>query len=425
VGTNALIRHIEVSIISGDRMAVSDVHGLRVEGQRDFRIPNYEGACLTNLVPSVLLSLSKRFGNRGVPSEARIDMACSRAQRPQLDPEAPWLPPELGSAERVVVLVLDGLGYRQLQSRIGQLPTIGGMRQAVIDSVAPTTTAAALTSITTGVAPSVHGIVGYRIRIGPSEVLNTLKWATSKEGVERVPDPKSLQHVEPFLGTRPLVVTKSIYDNTGFTKAHLRGVRSAYWRTLSGLVSRVREALREGERFVYLYYEGIDTTAHEYGLGVQFDTELRFVDFLLGELINALPKHSMLLVTADHGQVQVDDPPVHLEREILSNVHFQSGEGRFRWLHVRGGEVEAVRSACEERYGDLAVILTREQVQDCKLFGGPLSSDVSKRLGDVALVSTAPVAFFDPTDTGPFELVCRHGALTDDEIQVPLLSLLS
>jgi hypothetical protein len=218
-------------------------------------------------------------------------------------------------------------------------------------------------------------------------------------------------------------VTKSLYENTGFTKAHLRNVDSSYYRTMSGLVSRVREQLAGGKRFIYLYYEGIDTTAHEFGLGEAYDTELHFVDFLLGRLIEVLPQGGCLVVTADHGQVEVKMPPLHLSGEILSDVHYQSGEGRFRWLHVRAGRAEEVKARCVDLYGKDAEILTRGEVLADEIFGPRLNEDVARRLGDVALIARSPIAFFDPTDTGPFELVSRHGGLTDDEIEVPLLSV--
>ena len=47
---------------------------------------------------------------------------------------------------------------------------------------------------------------------------------------------------------------------------------------------------------------------------------------------------------------------------------------------------------------------------------------MAARLGDVALVARAPVSFHDPADSGPFELVCRHGSLTSAEVLVPLLA---
>jgi hypothetical protein len=46
---------------------------------------------------------------------------------------------------------------------------------------------------------------------------------------------------------------------------------------------------------------------------------------------------------------------------------------------------------------------------------------VRSRLGDVALVAFEPVSFHDPEDSGPFELICRHGSLTSAEVNVPLV----
>ncbi len=54
---------------------------------------------------------------------------------------------------------------------------------------------------------------------------------------------------------------------------------------------------------------------------------------------------------------------------------------------------------------------------------GPVVTPAARsRLGDVALVARDPVSFVDPADTGPFQLVGRHGSLTPAEMWVPLLA---
>ncbi len=59
---------------------------------------------------------------------------------------------------------------------------------------------------------------------------------------------------------------------------------------------------------MYAYYEGIDKVAHAQGLGDYFDDELRAVDRLVGDVLAVLPPGAVLVVTADHGQVDVGDP---------------------------------------------------------------------------------------------------------------------
>jgi hypothetical protein len=384
----------------------------------DFVVPDYQGRCITNLVPSIYRSLASS------PDPAFAGKVDDLLKREGIGESQAGsiLPETLDGIDSVVLLVLDGLGYRQLIDRVGQLEHIAQMKLEMVHSVAPTTTACALTSLTTGLAPSRHGLVGYRMRIGSAAIMNTLKWATDRDCSVKVPEPKTLQPHEPFFGLRPMVVTKALYDNTGFTKAHLRNVRTRYWRTLSQIVSTVADLRKENERFIYLYYEGLDTTAHEYGLGDHYERELEFIDYLVGQLMKVIGKNTALLITADHGQVEVLDPPIHLHSEILSKVLYQSGEGRFRWLHLKVGKTDEVASLCERYYGDLCRVLTREEMLEAKLLGPSMQPEVALRLGDVALIATKPVAFYDPCDTGPFELVCRHGALTAEEIEVPLLS---
>ncbi len=80
-------------------------------------LPDYEGACITNVVPALL--------HLGAPAPS-------------------WLPAFASDAERVVLLVIDGLGWNQLASRRRLAPTLAGLDGGAITTVAPSTTATAL-----------------------------------------------------------------------------------------------------------------------------------------------------------------------------------------------------------------------------------------------------------------------------------------
>ncbi len=387
----------------------------------DWVVPDYGGACLSNLLPALAYKVAlERSGDR-FPTAERIRLRTTRGSG--VDPsKATWVPEEFAGCRQLVLLVLDGLGYNQLVTRLQYLPNLAGLNLSRIHSVAPTTTASALTSITTGRPPSSHGVVGYRMRVGPSEVINTLRWMTDRKESRWDLAPLKLAPVEPFFGLSPAVVTKAIFGNSGFSTAHLRGGRNFGWRTQSGIVSWIQELLKDGEPLVYVYYDGVDTTAHEFGLREKYERELEFLDYMIGAIVDALPPGVGLAITSDHGQVEVMKEPFQLPGEVLSNVNFQSGEGRFRWLHLRSKSLETVVDALGESLGEVARVMTRQEVVEQGIFGPDMGSDFQRRLGDVALIATQPVAFFDPLDTGPFELVCRHGALTADEVAVPLLS---
>ncbi len=326
-------------------------------------------------------------------------------------------------AAAVVVLVLDGLGAELLEARAAIVPTLAGLRRARVATVAPSTTAAGLTSITTGTAPGEHGIVGYRMLV-QGEHLQSLRWRTDESGdVRRSLAAESIQPVQPFLGTAPTVVTKAEFETTGFTEAHLRGGVFRGYRSRGALVHRVVEALAEGDRLVYAYDSGLDTVAHEYGLGAASDHELRSLDDLVRRLLDALPSGVALAVTADHGLVDCGDlGAVDLDESVLAGARTRSGEGRFVWLHARSGRASEIVDAARAAHGDLAWVAPIEQVLDERWFGPVVGPAARARLGDVAIVAHAPMGFTDPADPGASRLVGRHGSLTPDEMFVPVLT---
>jgi predicted AlkP superfamily pyrophosphatase or phosphodiesterase len=357
-------------------------------------VPDYRGACLSNVVPLLL-------------------------ERPDDLPD--WMPAPALDADRVVLLVLDGLGWEQMQERRHLTPTLASMIGGPILSVLPTTTATALTSLTTGLAPGEHGVIGYRVHVH-GEVLNVLRWTTpAGDARQTVPAPK-VQPNLPFLGHRPPVITRSEFARSGFTQAHLDGVRFTGYRMASSLVTEITRLTRASEPFIYAYYDGVDKVSHEYGLGAHYDAEVAAVDRLVSDVFAAVTPGTAVVVVSDHGQVEVGPNVVPIAPEVIAHVALQSGEGRFRWLHARPGRASALIEASIAAHGDTAWVRTRDQIVDEGWFGPHVSADALARLGDVALVAREDVAFIEPTDTGPFDLIGRHGSATAAEIRVPLLA---
>lgn len=356
-------------------------------------LPDYAGACISNVVPALL------------------DGA--------VDPPA-WLPAAALDADQVVLLVLDGVGWDQLQDRLALAPTLAAMAGGPVTSVAPSTTATALTSIATGLTPGEHGVVGYRVAVD-HEVLNILRWTTPAGDARRRIDPHAFQPHDAFCGQRPAIVTKAEFASSGFSGAHLAAVRFRGYRTNSTMQVELRRALRAGEPFVYAYYDGVDKVSHEYGLAEHYDAELAAADRLVADLLGELPAGAVLVVTADHGQVDVGDRVLSLHPDVAAQVSFQSGEGRFRWLHARPGRREALAEAAREHHADVAWVRTLDETIDQGWWGPVVTDAARSRLGDVALVAREPVSFHDDADTGPYQLVGRHGSLTAAEMYVPLL----
>jgi predicted AlkP superfamily pyrophosphatase or phosphodiesterase len=359
-------------------------------------LPDYQGACIANVVPELIKHVTGAT-------------------------PAHWLPSSIRTANQVVLLVLDGLGWEQLQSHKALAPTISDFEGGPITAVAPTSTASGLTSIVTGRPPSVHGIAGYRLAMG-DDLLDILKWRTADGDARSHIVPTQFQVQPAFAANDVPVVTRRHFIGTGFTDAHLHGTRISGYSVLSSLPVEVWRLAKAGEQFIYAYYDGLDTVAHQHGLGEHYDAELYTADRLVRDLLAGLPAGCVLVITSDHGQVQVGGRTIDIDADIQAMCTRYSGEGRFRWLHTSPDRVDELTATCRERFADLAWVMTKQEVSDSGMFGGRLEEWVASRLGDVALIAAGPVAFRDPTHNSETHMQCRHGSLTSAEMHVPLLA---
>jgi hypothetical protein len=349
--------------------------------------PDYRGACITNVVRAL---------------QASDD----------------WVPDAVRGARAVVLLIMDGLGYNELERRRSALPNIGAMAGGPITTVLPSTTPTALCSFSTGLPPSEHGVVGYRMYLGTG-VLNVIRWAM--QGATP-PDPIDVQPRDAFGGQSLPVVTRAQFRDTKFTDILYRGASFNGYFTTSGLIEQTRLLVESGERFVYAYYDGPDLVAHMHGLrDAFFEREVAYCDRLVSELLDALPDDVALVVSADHGHVHFED---RIELGALNELCVaQSGESRFRYLHAKPGAASDLHAAARELCGDSAWCFTRDEVVDEGLLGPkPPSPDVRRRIGDIVLAASAPIGFVDPSNPGESRLLSGHGSLTADEMLVPLIA---
>ncbi len=356
--------------------------------------PDYSGACVNNIVPALLQH--RQIGDG-------------------------WIPDEVLSSKQVVLLVIDGLGYNQYHRHRHLLPSLMDFSDHAISTVFPTTTATALTSITTGTTPGEHGVVGYKIRVG-TQTLNALRWTTKAGPALQELDPSQFQPIVPFTGKSPTVISPASFVDSGFTHAHLRHSNYAGYWMASSIATEVSEALQRGEPFVYAYYDGLDMIGHLKGLGSHYQAELGLIDHIVSSIADVLPRDSSLVITADHGMVNTGNNLTEISKDVLNGVTGISGEARFVWLHVNENQIKDVAASALEAHGDIAWVFTCQELLDRGWFGKDVSDIAKARLGQVALVVHEDTALVPDVKTAPM-LIARHGSVTDEERTVPLLSI--
>jgi hypothetical protein len=361
---------------------------LGAHGDEDHVLPDYRGRCLTNVMPALM-------GVSAWPD---------------------WIPGE--RPEVAVVFLFDGLGARMLEAHADRAPTLSSMTNVTMTTVAPSTTAAALTSFTTGSAPGEHGIIGYRISLDQG-IINSLRWTIDGADARSRVSSEALQPVPPFAASPVAIVSPSAHAGSGFTLAHLRGASYVGFDDLGQIAEMVSDLLGRGERLVYVYHDGLDRVGHLSGLGDDYGDELARCDALVDEVLASSANEKAVFVTADHGMIECD-PPFELDREVTDLIDHQSGEARFRWLHERAASGDHLLEVARKYYEDIAWVWSRDEVIERDLLG-TVGAGAAARLGDVALIARGRHCFSDPSDSTPADLVGRHGALSADEMLIPLL----
>jgi len=375
--------------------------------------PPYGSASLADLMPAVSASL-------GTPLPGR-------------DPG--WsLPP----ARRTVVFLVDGLGEQCLRARTGHAPTLRRLlADTAADSAAapdvlevgfPTTTATSMASIGTGLPPGRHGLVGTEVLDPDRDVLfSELAWDSAVDARRWQPHPTVFDDLARD-GVAVAHVAPALFDGSGLTTAALRGARFAAAATLEERVEATVSLLRASDRcLVFLYWEDLDKAGHVCGWrSPEWTRELERVDAAVARLLETAPADVAVLVTGDHGMVDVD-PADRVDLRavpgLLDGVAHLGGEPRARYVHARPGAAAEVLAAFGAVLGEQCSVLTGDDAVAAGWYGPTVEDRVRARVPDVLAVPHADIALVDSLRQRPksLALLGMHGALTDAESRVPLL----
>ena len=373
-------------------------------------VPAYGQRSLADLLPSVLASL-------GVPGES-----------PVLD-----LPP----TSRAVVLLVDGLGLRLLERHTDCAPFLSSLARQPLTVGFPSTTVTSLSSFGTGLPPGEHGLTGYTSWVEEvGETVRWLGWTPATSGLdlrerlvpEQVQPRPTVFERAAQAGVEVTVAAPAFFAGSGLTRAVLRGGSYRGAVTSGDAVAQAVAGSRAGSRsLVYCYTPDLDTTGHVRGVDSQaWRSQLRLVDRFAEELAGRLPGGTALHVTADHGMVDIrEEDKIDLDASpVLSEgVRALAGEPRARHVHVVAGAAEDVLGRWRAELGDGFSVLSRAEVVAAGLLGPSVTPEALRRTGDVVAIATSPAALVQRTvDAMMSSLRGQHGALTDDELLVPLLS---
>ncbi|GAA3639550.1 alkaline phosphatase family protein [Kineosporia mesophila] len=357
---------------------------------------------LADVLPSAALSLSAKKGGRLLPK-----------------------------ARTVVVLLVDGLGDQLLAASSGHAPFLRRLREhthsRTLTSGFPSTTATSLGMLGTGLLPGAHGLVGLEV-LDPDRdrVFNELMWDPEVDPRRWQPAPTVFEQVV-ATGRDVFRIGPAFFDGSGLTEAVQRGGQFIAARSLEERVDVAIAAARRSQgALIYVYWGDLDKIGHEQGCrSWNWTGELERIDACAQQLAAGLPGNCLMVVTADHGMVDVpfeNRLDLANEPEMLTGVRHLGGEPRSLQLYCENGAADDVAAAWHARVGGDMVVVTREQAVAENWFG-PVSPHVLPRIGDVVTAATGPVAVVDSRTARPqvLRLLGLHGSRTSVETEIPML----
>lgn len=403
------------------------------------QVPDYGGKCIDQIpgfVRSVLL---------GQPGGPLADLASGKGC-------------DLSGVTHVVVFLVDGFGHHQWQMYRNRLDVLKafddhGMVRP-IDTVFPSSTPVALTTLNSnGRVPCEHGLIDWWMYVKDiDDIIATLPFKAMGAGpadslLEAGLSAKTLYNGPTTFealtaeGIKSRVIIKRGYANSAYSSvAHANAETIAIddHKDLFVSLAKVITEPSEVPCYTYVYWGNIDETGHTYGLdsdeyNVAVETFFAEFSHFMGSIDQGTLEEVLYVVTADHGQVNIDpEKTFYLDEleglELLFGVS-EHGKTILPWggprevfLSIKPGECDRAARAIHDALGEYVQVIKAQDALEAGLLGKSRvhHPDLYSRMGDLIVLPThAHTVWYRHPSNEPPQLKARHGGLTSQELQIP------
>lgn len=344
-------------------------------------------------------------------------------------------PATVAAATHVVLLVIDGLGYRYLR-RHGQV--LNTFLRGQLTTVFPSSTAPAITSFLTGAAPQQHGVTGWFMHLRELGTVAMMLPFRSRWGGDSFASagvrPGDLLAWPPLfdrLNVRSHVIMSRDLVHSPFTAASAGRAKRTGYRNLVDLAFVIDRIIRQDSerKYLYVYWSLFDALAHDYGVGSRVvKRHLRELERWFTDLAKSLQgTDTLLIATADHGfidtapavTVTLQDHP-----ELAACLALPlCGEPRLAYCYVRPGKTGRFERYVRERFEGWCDLYPSEELVQQGWFGlGEPAPQLLERIGDYVLMLNGSQVIHDLLiREKAHHTIGVHGGASEDEMTVPLL----
>lgn len=353
-------------------------------------------------------------------NNSTVNLACSVLNHFKADTQSPTLPLLdkylQEKYKNIVVLLLDGMGSEIIKENLSSDGFFNKNLKGVYSSVFPSTTVSATTSIDSGLYPNEHCWLGWdcyfkKINKNVAVFLNT------DQNGEQAADYNVAQTYIPY---------RSVIDkirDTGNDAYYATPFAEPYPQKLDDILNYVKELCeKDGTKYIYAYYPEPDNTMHLHGIDSEKTKKVLYGIEKKVEQLSQVLKDTLLIITADHGQINSDGVLITDYKEIMDClVRMPSIEPRAVNFFVKEGMCEKFVKLFKENFADKFLLFTKEEVKKQNLFGTGIDHlHFDSMLGDFLAVAVSDLSIYNKNED---KCKCRgvHAGLTEGEMSVPLI----
>jgi len=321
--------------------------------------------------------------------------------------------------KKVFLILIDGMGANLINSKLEEDTFLRKNMLFKTTTVFPPTTTAATTSILNGKAPCENGWLGwiqYFKEVKDFVIPFYGKSFYNKNvfgqdfAYKAVPKKEIIEELN-NKGIRATSVFPKFRDkeNTSFKK---------FCRKIADLSNN------SDYNFAYCYWDKYDSMMHKRGPSSKIcNMYLKWINHYLDWLSKNISDDTMMIVVADHGQIDVTKP-INLRNTRYNKMldRLPSLEPRAAALYIKDKYKEEFGREFKEEYEDDLVLLSKKEVIDLKLFGDrPNHPRFEEFIGDyLAICKKGTVIYSGPKD-GKFKQKGMHAGMEEDELMVPVI----
>ena len=335
---------------------------------------------------------------------------------------------DLPKRRSVCVILIDGLGASNLKSAGAHAGFLNSKPSISASCFFPATTSTSLVSFATGKPPWETGFLGYQIYDRAAGLRRNLLngWNSQQEakvfqGLETVSEKAVANSIEFH------TIAPSAYRESGFTAATMRGSEFHGTKSIAERFEKAKDLLSDAnEKLVYLYIAELDQIAHAQGWKSQsWLNQLEDVDGYIAKLASDLRKNSGIIVTADHGIVDVPHSSHIYLDELLSEDELLDvgGDTRALFLYLKNPEaIEATMAQLEAELGDSCYVVNPRILIEAGYWKENRDLDL---VPDIVVMAKKEVALYHRgfAKKKSLEMIGHHGSISQQEMSIPLITL--